>query len=377
MKLHYTYPKIISYGGDLSRRWVVYFRFYHEGRWLKKTYSSEINTYKTKRDRMKSAIELRDAWTQLLESGFNPFLKANSITREKTLPLVIEDILLTKKSSLKPKSYRTYNDMMKMFKSWLTDNGYNFLYAHNFKSNHARSYMDHLLIDRNYVGKSHNENLGTLKTIFNAMLDRKIIDENPFKGIKKLTETSAGNVPYTESEKNQIISHCKEHHIRLYYIICFIYYCFIRRSELIQLKVKDVNLDNCTITLTSRISKNKKTESVTIPREFEKVLRDMNLQDYSPDDYIIGNRFNTCSRPILKPDSLTYAMQKVNKKLGIKGKGLYSFKHLGMCSLYETTKDPWICMRQARHYDLKVTMIYLRSLGLTVDEGVRRADFRL
>ena len=59
----------------------------------------------------------------------------------------------------------------------------------------------------------------------------------------------------------------------------------------------------------------------------------------------------------------------------IKAKGFYAWKHSGVCALYNATKDPYIVMSQARHSDIKTTMIYLRSLGLTVNERIRQAEY--
>ena len=43
----------------------------------------------------------------------------------------------------------------------------------------------------------------------------------------------------------------------------------------------------------------------------------------------------------------------------------------GVVDLYNHTKDAYIVMRQCRHSDIKMTMIYLRSLGCGVNEQVR------
>ena len=45
--------------------------------------------------------------------------------------------------------------------------------------------------------------------------------------------------------------------------------------------------------------------------------------------------------------------------------------HTGVVDLYNHTKDAYIVMRQCRHSDIKMTMIYLRSLGCGVNEQVR------
>jgi len=208
------------------------------------------------------------------------------------------------------------------------------------------------------------------------MLHRNIVSMNPFTGIQKLYESEGSNIPYTEDEKKKIIEYLMQYNIRLYYAVCFVYYCFIRRTELIRLKVRDIDLKNSIILIRSSSSKTKQFRSVTIPLAFEPVLFEMELDKYDPEDYVFGHRFQTCSRKIVKPESFTYAMTRINNKFGIKGKSFYTWKHTGMVALYNVIHDPYICMKQAGHSDLKMTQRYLRSLGLMIDEKLRQVDFK-
>lgn len=373
---HFTQPKIIHYDKDLSKKWFVYFRYYHKGKWQQKIVRAKINRYNTVSERMRESVYLRDALSHMLRhENWNPFEDEYPTRENITLIKAIDEMLATRRN-MKPKSIRTYNDIGRMFKSWLSQNGYKHLYAHNFKPVMARAYLDYLLIQRKYCGKSHNGQLGILKTLFNAMLEREIIEKNPFKGIKELPEDTGKNVAYTADEQKRIKEYLYAHNRRLYYAVQFIYYCFLRRSELIRLRVADIDFNNMTIRIPSEVSKNRRQESVTIPRSFEPVLYEMGLDRIPEDYYIFGFRFQTCGRKMAKPDNLTYSFKKVLDKLAIKGKSLYAFKHTGAVALYEATRDPYIVSRQCRHSELKITMIYLRSLGLTVDEAVRRADFR-
>ncbi|NMC57842.1 MAG: site-specific integrase [Candidatus Methanofastidiosa archaeon] len=278
MKPLFTEPKIIHFNYDMNREWYIYFRYYHQGKWRKKTYKSGINRFKKKEDRMREACNLRDALAFKLKSeGWNPFGESNHQDRTKTICQAIDEILETKRSSMKVKSIRTYNDVANMFKNWIEANEYKYLLPHNFTNTMARSYLDYLLVEKKYAGKTHNGQLGILKTIFNGMLDREIIDKNPFKGIKELPEEMGKNVAYTDEERKKIRDYLYEHNKRLYYAVQFVYYCFIRRSELIQLKVGDIDFNNMTIRIGSSVSKNRKQECVTIPKSFEPILYEVGL----------------------------------------------------------------------------------------------------
>lgn len=71
-------------------------------------------------------------------------------------------------------------------------------------------------------------------------------------------------------------------------------------------------------------------------------------------------------------DDLSDKQRVVNKENNIRSEcTFYSWKHTGVVDLYNHTKDAYIVMRQCRHSDIKMTMIYLRSLGCGVNEQVR------
>jgi hypothetical protein len=47
-----------------------------------------------------------------------------------------------------------------------------------------------------------------------------------------------------------------------------------------------------------------------------------------------------------------------------------------LVNLYNATQDIYLVSRQCRHYDISMTMRYMRSLGVIVDEKLRQADFK-
>jgi integrase len=369
-KTAYTQPKIVHYDYDLSRVWFVYFRYH--GKVYK--HWAGINTHKSKAGRLKEAITTRNALIIALEKGWSP-LKDEPKTKVETITKAVKGVLEVKRSFLRRKSVITHTHIINMFTGWLKDNNYDLLFPENFTPVLARSYLDYLIKDKKYAGKTHNGQLGILKTIFNAMVDREVIVKNPFKGIKEVKEEQGKNVAYTDEERLRIRDYLKEHNIRVYYAVQFVYYCFIRRSELIQLKVGDIDFENMTIRISSSISKNRKQESVTIPKSFEPILYEMGLDKAPKHYYIFGHRFMTCERRTVRADNLTESHRKALKALGITGKSFYSFKHTGCVNLYNSTKDIYLVSRQCRHYDISMTMRYMRSLGVIVDEKLRAAEF--
>ena len=358
---NYTEPKILI---SKDGYYCVYIRYNWDGKRIKKVYKAGINRYKKPRERMQQAIALRDALKEKLKSGWNPITHH---TGKKTISEVLAHVLEIKKASLRKSSIKSYRYIIKTFTGWLAENNLSFIYVHNLTGVQVRKYLDSLLTEKKYSALSYNIHFTILKSMFAFLLERELIDKNPFMGIKTLPVEHGKNVAYTDEEREKIKNYLLANDIKLYYAVSFIYYCFLRRSELIQLKVGDIDFQNKTIRIQSAVSKTRKQQSVTIPKSLEAILYEMGL-DKLPTDKLIFD---------FKPDELSDKITAINKKLGITGKSIYGFKHSGVVALYTATHDPVLTSLQCRHSDLKTTMIYLRSLGLTVDERVRQADFKM
>jgi len=376
--IKFTEPKISNTGQE----WFVFFRAVNpeteETKLFKFKQGLNIKSL-TKKERTSAANDLRFAYSDLLKNGWNPFTgKQTNPELSITLCQAFDNILETKRSSMKKKSVRNYTDISNMFQKWLKAHGYGNILPQRFTNKIAREYFDYLLVDRKYSGKSHNTQLGILKAFFNGIIERdqESYKSNPFVGIKELKEDHGKNFPFSEMEKDLLKSKFEKNDPHYYAACMFVYFCFLRRSELIELQVKDIDLVKMTVTVSSLSAKNRTQQSVTIPRAMESIVKSMNLENFPSDWYVFGRYCKVSKDKTKKPDFFSYKFRIIANKLKIdKTKGFYAFKHSGVCALFTATKDPYVVMSQCRHSDIKITMIYLRSMGLTVSEQVRNADF--
>lgn len=376
---NYTQPKLYPETRDMKQSWFVGFRFTNPETGERKQFQfrRDINSFKTKRERINAGNAVCDTIIDMLRDGWNPF--NDEIEKDQDYKPVydlLEDLLSIKKSTLKVKSYRTYTDAKNILQRWLIKKHCKTIMPAAFTHKIARSFADHLLTELNYSGKSFNNMLGFTKTYFNMMIDRDFISENPFKKIKRVPQDIGKNHAFTKLEKKALISAMKKRHLWLYYFISFMYHGFIRRNEIIQLKISDINHES--ITIRSEISKNRKQESVTITEGLKIDLKEMNLHKYPEDWYIFGHGMRPSPSRYSKGDIITDMHRIFLRELGIsKEKTLYSWKHTGVCDYWTILKDPYALMRQLRHHDLSMTMIYLKSLGLTPNEKIMEAKLIL
>jgi integrase len=372
----YTYPKLCTRSGDVTKQWYVYF-FWTEDEVKKQIRVKRgLNLVKNKKDRELEAKYLLKAVVKDLENGWNPITDKVEKQENRTVSEAINAILELKRSTITARSYKTYKDEINLFVKWLVLKHYDKLFIHNFTDVHARQYFDYLLLVRKHCGKTFNGHRANLNVFFNALVDRKEIKSSPIKGIKKRPEERGKNTTFSKEDEAKFIEYTKKNDIDFYYATRFIKYCFFRRSELVGIKVKNINWENKTIVVDSEIAKGNRQESITISKSLEKIILEMGIIELDPEWYIFsGCRGCFTSGPTKKKrvDDFTDKQNEINKILGINQGTFYSWKHTGTVELYNSmkVKDVYVVSRQCRHTDIKMTMIYLRSLGMGVSEEVR------
>lgn len=370
----FTTPRICDCKGDMSKQWYVYFNATNHltGERKQFRYKLGINRCSKKRERKEAAkAALRSVVTLLEVDGWNPFEQTCESEKGKIGPQ-LEEMLSIRSCTLRKRSTEIYGNALKFFIKWCSERGYDTLDVKDFTKIHALEYVDYLKKVRHFSGKSCNNTVSYLKTLFFMLVEREIISKNPFCAIKKSKEEKGRNVAFSEKEIELVIPYMRKHAIRLYYATQFVRYAFIRRTELMYLKVGDIDLANHTIIVPSQVSKTGVQDSITIPRSLEEIILEMELDKANPNDYIFGRGMLTCNRKIARVADFSDAHRKVIDALGMRKELIfYGWKHTGCVELYRIVKDPYVVCRQCRHSDIKMTMRYLRSLGLGINEAVR------
>lgn len=377
----FTEPKLSPAkpkSSDMSTDWYVWFRFFDfsKGKWKQLRIKKGINQIKNYKTRLLEANALKQVIKEELQKGWNP-LTGFSIETIKiySLQTCIDFIMKIKCQTLRTKSSYAYRYITKIFTSWLKVNGLLDLNVNSFTGSHAQRYMDWLLISKNYSGRTFNDHLIVLRTFFNCFIDREWISKNPFRTVKRKTQTVGRNLAFTDQERKLLSDYLYRSDRRLWYFTQFMFHTFIRRTELTTLQVKHIDIRNSTIIIPGAMAKNNTQESVVIPIDLEPVITEMKLDQLPPDHYVFGRGLLTGALMFKNPNHISTRHNSIVKGLQINAeKGLYSWKHTGACAYYYAAgKDIHAIMRQLRHRDLNTTMIYLKSLGLVQNNAFRYA----
>lgn len=367
----YQLAKLYDFNGDLSRRWYVEYKYLHpEHKQYKKFRIWISERLLTKHARYIRASEIKDEINNQLRAGFNPFVPK---TVDPWIREAVEDIVLLKQKTCRRKSWVSYKSMTGKFLSWIDQHGYTNMTARDLTQQMAVSFLDHLLTKQNLSKCTYNCYLMCMKTIFTDLKARKLVSENPFSTLKKMTLDEPDLVILTNDEKKAIKENLPHKHFQLYCVSMLVYYCFLRPAEIMRLQVQDIDFENYSILVNGNKSKNKKRYYVTMPMDLARLILSLNLQNYPGSYYIFSNNSHLTPGPNqVAPTRVSELWKRyVKEPLNI-DKGIYDLKHNGNGDALLSGVDIRQIQLQNRHWSLEQTQIYLNKFNRNPGEDFRK-----
>jgi len=298
-----------------------------------------------------------------LEKGWNPFIEDEATRSFASLNEVAELYLKRlekqlKDKSLRPDTVRSYRSYIKNLQEYMIRKGKEEMYCLHFDSAFVQGFIDHIYYERNNSTGTHNNYLLGIRIFCKYLLQRDFIKIDPTSKIetKKKERKKRKVIPKIIREK--IGDYFSEYN-KDYMTLCLAtYYCFIRRTELTKLKVKDVKLLDGYILIDGGDSKNHKTEPITIPNEYINMLAH-HIKGAKNSDYLFSENNYKCGDIQLKPKAISDEWSKMRKKLKLSDVyQFYSLKDSGITELLNSGIPAIKVRDQARHHDLKVTEGY-------------------
>jgi integrase len=260
--------------------------------------------------------------------------------------------------------------LLNKFFKWADMNGYIILKPSDVTPDIAHAYCDHLLLDKGFAPKTFNNALGRLRNFYNVSMKRKWIEkgENPFATVDtQKTGYGEKNMPFSNELLKEMIPYVKETDPYLYKFIAFIYYAFMRCSEIKKLKVSNIDLENRLLKIKVKQSKVKKFDVLPISDELFDVIKSLGVENANPNHYLFSSDLKISSVP-MSVNWTTDHFRRVKDHFELDPNyTIYSFKHTAVCRWYEYEKDIVRIQRMCRHTTIEMTARYLKSLGLMTD----------
>lgn len=280
----------------------------------------------------------QDPWIEI------PFLKIRKRNFGKANGVVLQQIeLLTgstkylnylEKTLSRKDTIRGYKSIYNIFIDWIKLK-YKIKYASEVTHQMITGYFDYLLYEKNYKVKTYNNNLTTLRSWWkNFFIKRNAAIINPFDKIGTIQlrgrKVKTKRV-FTTSELKKIKAYILNTDYYFWVPCGCCFYCYIRRTEITRLKIKNIDLKNGNIIIHEDEAKDWTFRLNKIPAEFLMFLKSLDLDKLPQDYYLIGNdNFRPGPTPCV-PTRITEKMKAYLEFLKIESQlTFYDLKHSGI-----------------------------------------------
>jgi len=410
----FSEPKIYTGKDDLSKRWYVYFSYRNPltGKLERQPpIYGEANKLKTKTDRLAYLSTIKKVLHRMLKQGYSPFEDAQvtdtrlleqtekestkrqagkRVTSQRqnyTVKEAMEFALSQKKPNWSKKTASTFTGHYNKFMLWLKDNKLESLDITELKKRDVSLFLNTLTkvqtkkqqlanIEPVVVSpKTRNNTKATLSILFSQLADDEIIPYNFVEKIKNVRSKPKKNKAFSKEQIIAIREYLDKHDPYLRVFMQFMSYAFLRNIEVCRLKVKDIDLKAKRLYVRSKTSP---LAVVPIIGELENVIREMKLENYAPDDYLITRKEQPFAWDIdenTKTKHFAAKFRKVKKALGLSADyTLYSTRHTAATNLYNhllskgnsEEESLMKLMQITRHTSKAGLKNYLREIGATL-----------
>lgn len=364
-KLPFKAASLNDRGGNLTgSRWYIQFWVWSD--FEKKTvrrfdYGIDRENGKDEAD----TLRIRRAYAKARIKSINDLLKdgyhLNDKIEEKSIDLTVRQGMeyALKISGLKGGSYNSYSSCMNIFLEWARVNGLDSIKVDKFRRKDAYQYTDWRL-SKGIKGTTINNDISYIKRLWSLLKKREIIKENPFSELEKQKEErSLRNMAYTDSEIELLKGEISIKDPELWSFIQIMYNTFARPNEIRQLKVSDIRLSERLIYIDASISKNNKSEFVTITDSLLDSIIDLIKIKCSGDWLFPGKKTCISKNRMNDRHSKFLTLHKFSDD-----HTLYAWKHTGVVRAYKAGVDLKRIQLQCRHGSIQQTDTYLKSMGL-------------
>lgn len=347
------------------------------------------NTLKRKENRvkpLKSITEKRKLGRRMvseinkkLERGWNPLLNESEIKgfvkfSEASKLFIDRTAKEVKNQDKRIDTLRSYTSFLKNIERYLKEIKEHDMFVIKFTDELVRDFLDVIYYDRDNSARTRNNYLNFIKTFSDWLIRHKYIAINPTTRIELIPEKNKDRETIPDSTLSEIFSYLQKENSN-YYVICLMcYFCFLRRTEITKLKVSDVILVNGIIYVNKNVSKNKKSQPITIPNVLMPVLAN-HLKNAKTGDYLFSENYLPGNTAIT-PKKISDEWVKIRSTLKLpKIYQWYSLKDTGITNMLKAGV-PTISVRdQARHHSIIQTEAYTPKEILKANGDIKTVNF--
>lgn len=362
----------------IATQWLVVYYCKHPISGITERFRVTVPVLASKSERIKHGKKIALEINKKLDTGWLPYYSNTGANEFKTYEYCATKFIeQTQKevdnNTKRIDTLRSYTSFLSMIGKYLKETGVKLNMMLEFNSAFVVNYLDWIYYDRENSPRTYNNHLLFIGTFVNYCVNRGYLKENFTTSIVRKKELEKKRQIFTFEEKAKL-KLLKSENFNFFALCMGTYFCFLRRTEMTKLKVSSVFLYEGYIFIDANISKNGKSESITIPNAYLPILA-KHLENANSNDYLFsGDDFKT-GKTQLKPKKISDKWDLFRKEKTIANiYQFYSLKDTGITDLLNAGIPAIKVRDQARHYDLKITEGYT-ARNKTCDEIVRNCNF--
>ncbi|MEL6972628.1 MAG: phage integrase N-terminal SAM-like domain-containing protein [Bacteroidota bacterium] len=270
-----------------------------------------------------------------------------------------------------PDSNRSYKSHSALFIKFLEEQGWELMPIDELRRHHIMAFLDHRRIMDKVRNNTVNNNITSLNALFNVLVDRGFLIDNPCEKVKKLPAEPKLRRPLSAAEAKVLLPYIYENDPLLCLAVLMMYCCYMRPKEILRCKRGFIDLQMGLIRLPAPHSKTGRHLRVgeqvkTIPTDFLPYFQEL-VPNCPPTYFMFGKGYLPGGKEHCQKDRLyKHHRTAVNavKQLGllhdIKGLTYYSWKDTGITE--DVLLFPLAAVQsQAGHTTPNMTMKYYKK----------------
>lgn len=356
----YTLPQLVQ-----GTRNYVFFYAFDPVSGLRKRKKYFLGRCKTRKEMLRTSQMMIRNISRKLEAGWNPWVESSdslSYTLFATVADYYHDYLYKRLNdcSLREDTVVSYVSYLKIFRSWIEQKG-EVIYMFQLDHLVISQFLDYVYIERNNTFITRNNYLGWLRSFSTYLMERGYIHIDPcarFSNIK-IKGYAKERTVIPDTVMIQIREYLQRNN-RHYLLACYLtHYMCIRPKELSRMRVHDINIGQCTITLMGDQTKNHDSVTITMPQKVARLMIDLDIFSAHGSCYLFSDGFRPGEKQHSEKHFRDYWAKHLRKDLKFSSKYVYySLKDTGITNMLRKGVDPISVRDQARHSSLAITNTY-------------------
>ena len=332
-----------------------------------------VGGVKNKGERRIWAKQMIYSINKKLNDGWNPFIEAESSRQYYKIEDVINAFLRDKRG-LRKDTLRTYQSEIDFLMKFIKEKYQPDMYVVSFDKSKAIQYMEHCWDGRKIGAVRYNNILAVCRVIFNWMIEKQYIKDNPFAILKKKKTGSKTRVMDIDpADRKKIKEYLSKKNRPYFGIMMFAFHSLLRPKEISYIKIGDIDLKKQVVIVRGSVAKNHHTRYAPIPDVMIDLIKELIKEVYVPrknwylfsDSSFRPGPKRRDSREIARYWSDLRSTLRLKKEIQF-----YSLRDSGIIQMIRDGRSPKQVMEAADHSSIEITNKYVKVARKESDRDI-------